>query len=117
MQRAFQENLPDERKSDYMDWKINSKTIKVINVERIKNTRKKSLAATSNQDDDSEIKQESHDENGLNDTESEIGSVKNDPVHKKAESPKKSSSTSKKEVKILSPIDEFIANGPRKPEK
>ncbi len=96
-----------------MDWKINSKTIKVINVERIKNTRKKSLAATSNQDDDSEIKQESHDENGLNDTESEIGSVKNDPVHKKTESPKKS----KKEVKMLSPIDEFIANGPRKPEK
>jgi hypothetical protein len=109
--------LPDERKSDYMDWKINSKTIKVINVERIKNTRKKSIAATSNQDDDSEIKQESHDENGLNDTESEIGSVKNEPAHKKEESLKKSNSTSKKEDKILSPIDEFIANGPRKPEK
>jgi hypothetical protein len=108
LQRAFQENLPQDRKSDYMDWKINKNSVKKINSERIKNSRIKS--STTNLDE-SDIKLELLEENGLNETESEREST-NESIENEVTSKKV-----KKESVQQSQIDEFIANGPRKPEK
>ena len=110
LQRAFQENLPQYRKSDYMDWKINKNSVKKINSERIKNSRIKSNATIANLDE-SDIKLELLEENGLNETESERESI-NESIENEVTSKKV-----KKESVQLSQIDEFIANGPRKPEK
>jgi len=116
LRRAFQDKLPDERKSDYMDWKINKNSVKKINSERLKNSRVKSNATVTNLDE-SDIKLELLEENGLNETESEKDSIESEPIENVVTAKKSEKLKIKKETKPLGPIDEFIANGPRKPEK
>ena len=102
-QQIFKDNLSEERKTDYLAWKLKTKKTKL---------RQPKSKADINILDESDIKLELLEDNGLNESESEKESLSPNS----ALSPKKLNGTVK-DNKFSSELNEFISKGPRKPEK
>jgi hypothetical protein len=110
-QKFFVDNLPPERKDDYLLYKL-----------KAKRPRKSILPTEKINLDESDIKLELHEDNGLTESDQESKSEKEHSVEE-IKSPKKTpikTESNGKEVKAevkTSELDEFIAKAPRKPEK